>query len=64
MKSVSYEVWDQAAYQVRDQIQDQIWYEVWSLVSVSDTVRLQVTDRILGHIRRQVRSPRVSNEIR
>lgn len=62
MKSVSYKVWDQAGYQVRDQIQDQIsildWYEVWSLASVYDTVRLQVTDRILGHIRRQVKDQR------
>ena len=63
MKSVNNKVWDQARFQVRDQVSDQIWYEVYEVWSLS-TVGLQIPDRIRGHIRRQVRSPRISHEIR
>ena len=49
--------------QVGDQVSDQIWYEVYEVWSLN-TVGLQIPDRIRGHIRRQVRSPRISHEIR
>ena len=70
MNNIKHQVWDQAWYQVRDQVSDQVsdqvWIQVWGQVSgvwgqVPDTVRLQmlqVTDRIRGHIRRQVKDQR------
>ena len=63
MKSVSYEVWDQASaiysgrYMAWIQTHNQIWNKVRD--PVLDQIRIPGTD-----ILRQVRSPRVSHEIR
>ena len=60
MKSVSYEVWDQASaiysgrYMAWIQTHNQIWYKV----------RDPVPNLIRFHILRQVKNPRVSDEIR